>query len=1288
MLILILGSSLFILQNKAYLIKKAGLKEAKFDIDQILIKVLIRSNEYIEKQIRIMNTGNELTKIDVEALGLEDLVKIDSNSFALKPGQTKVVALNFSSYISEQKIEQQPGIYVGKLLVKSEDASKEIPIVVEIETKNVLFDMNLNPIAFERKVKQGSETTIEVRLFNLESIESTNVDVEYFVKDMNGNTILTESETVVVKTQASFFKTISIPKNLKPGSYTFAAISRFGNSIGTASYLFEVTGPEVEASFVQFCKNSILCLGVSLTTILLLFALMAYFYFFIGAYLYERITGVITIPRKRKEEMEEVVKEKAVEKPKVSVFDSIRRRMDTWNKARERKKLDRERIEREGALQILAEERKDLAAAKRKQFEEAKRKEEEIKQQEFLRKQNELERQRIEEESRKRAEELRKQKELEAKQKRRERRNLRLERRKKIREFFHKIRLYKTPEEKKQIALQKEKERQEKLRKEQQLKQQNELESQRIEEERKEKEEELRKQKELEIKQREEEEKHKQIEQGKEKALEKQKFEAEKKKELEERKRKKSERSKRLKVLFHKFGLFKTAEEKKQDLEKKVRHSKDLNKVYTVLDEANIAIDKKNITKVDKLYAEARDLYVNLANSEKQEVYNKLMNFYQKRNIVLEEEKRLKISKSREELKKQSGIEAEKKAEELRKSQEAEAKRKADELKKQKELGERKRQSSERRKKIREFFHKIGIFKTPEEKKQIALQKEKERQEKLRKKEQLRKQKEFERQRIEEERKEKEEELRKQKELEIKQREEEEKRQLEEEKRNQQEIKKKELERQKAEGESRKRSEELKKQKELEEKRREDERKKQLESKIKLEEERQIKEEQEKRHKDFEKKKQEILKVKKLGQIRQIESDLSSNKRLADQLNSKIKDLELEKKNLSSNINEISVNVQNIEHRILDKLKEIENLKLEKTTLQDHYKKRLEELAKEREDRKVAIDFELKNLTSKLAAKEAALLKEMSHELGKLGPELRKKTEKWKRLEIKAKLKVEEQKLLEELKKEEDKITNEIKGNAHNQKLQMDEITKRQLEMKQTIDGLENQRQNILLERTDIPKKVVRKEKEIEKIKKELEILMAEGEKFNAELDRLKSELKPKFDLFSVLIPRYKGESEEESRRIEEQKAKPISWKEKRKEEPRRQIEQQFKLRKLENITPEKRAGFFGKLLGKAESELEQVESDIRSLDSFEKSEKLEERQPKEEEKTAKTSDKIAGKSKKLEKFYIILGNSKESLNNNDLAKAKSLYIEARNHYVNLEYKDKKEAYDKLIELYNKLSKQ
>lgn len=323
MLILILGSLLFFMQNKSYIFKSKT-QEPDFDTDQILLKVLIKNREFIEKQLRVMYTGTEYVSINVEALGLKDIIQIDAPDFTLKPGQTKIVTINFSSFMHEQKIEQQPGIYVGKLAVKSQKALREIPIVAEIETKNVLFDMNLNPVAIERRVKQGTETTIEVKLFNLESIESANIDVEYFVKDMNGNTILTESETIVVKTQASFFKTISIPKNLKPGFYVFAGQVKFGNSVGTASYMFEVTGSE-EASFMQFCKNSILCLGLSLTTMLLVFAVMAYSYFFIGAFLYEKFAGAINAPRKRKGELAETPDEDMT-----NMFDIIKDKTKKW----------------------------------------------------------------------------------------------------------------------------------------------------------------------------------------------------------------------------------------------------------------------------------------------------------------------------------------------------------------------------------------------------------------------------------------------------------------------------------------------------------------------------------------------------------------------------------------------------------------------------------------------------------------------------------------------------------------------------------------------------------------------------------------------------------------------------------------------------------------------------------------------------------------------------------------------------------------------------------------------
>ena len=421
-LILVFGSLLFFLQNKGYLINKVTLQEPDFEIDQILLKVLIRSNEFIEKQIRVMNTGDEIVNIEINAAGL-DILSIDSNSFAIKPGQTKIVTLTFSSFIKEQNIEQQPGIYVGKLAVNSGKAAKEIPIIVEIETKNVLFDMNLNPMAIERKVNQGSDATIEVRLFNLESIESINVDVEYFVKDMNGNTVLTESETVVAKTQASFFKTISVPKNLKPGPYVFAAKAVFGSSVGTASYLFEVVGPEPEA-FTDFCKKSVLCLGLSLTTLLLLFALTAYFYFFIGAYLYEKFTGIITLPRRKEEELEE-----AAEKP--GILDNATARIGEWKEERGRKRAEREKLREEEELRKQAEKRKAQLEADRRQIWEEKRERQELKVQEMLRRRLELEK--LREEARKRKEELKRelkrQKELERQraEEERQKRLLRLE---------------------------------------------------------------------------------------------------------------------------------------------------------------------------------------------------------------------------------------------------------------------------------------------------------------------------------------------------------------------------------------------------------------------------------------------------------------------------------------------------------------------------------------------------------------------------------------------------------------------------------------------------------------------------------------------------------------------------------------------------------------------------------------------------------------------------------------------------------------------------------------------
>ena len=150
---------------------------------------------------------------NVDPLFILDIAKILDKEFTIKPGQTKIVEINFSSFDKEKGIEHVPGVYIGKIIVESGSFKREIPIIAEIESKVVLFDSKLNPVSRDREILQGGQATIEVRLFNLQSIEATKVNMDYFVKDLNGNTIISERENVIVETQASFFKTLKIPQN-------------------------------------------------------------------------------------------------------------------------------------------------------------------------------------------------------------------------------------------------------------------------------------------------------------------------------------------------------------------------------------------------------------------------------------------------------------------------------------------------------------------------------------------------------------------------------------------------------------------------------------------------------------------------------------------------------------------------------------------------------------------------------------------------------------------------------------------------------------------------------------------------------------------------------------------------------------------------------------------------------------------------------------------------------------------------------------------------------------------
>ena len=104
-----------------------------------------------------------------------------------------------------------------------------------------LFDVNVQVLPDYKKIFQGDELLIQITLLNLRGFGSTSVNVTYSIKDLGGNLVATEEESIFVETQAKFVRKLLIPSNLKTGTYTaFVEVKRPDGLIGTSSDLFEV----------------------------------------------------------------------------------------------------------------------------------------------------------------------------------------------------------------------------------------------------------------------------------------------------------------------------------------------------------------------------------------------------------------------------------------------------------------------------------------------------------------------------------------------------------------------------------------------------------------------------------------------------------------------------------------------------------------------------------------------------------------------------------------------------------------------------------------------------------------------------------------------------------------------------------------------------------------------------------------------------------------------------------------------------------------------------------------
>jgi len=319
-----------------------AVSESGLELNEILVKVLLKEGERFNKPIQITNTGSSFESVQVVVDDLEGLLVLEDDSFTLQPGQTRTMNFEFSTRFTDYNFE--PGVYVGNVKFQTDGLEEVLPIIIEVESLDVDFDVNLDFSVNDRVVLLGGTALADINVYNFGGLDRAVVDMQYIVADLNGNRLISENENLVVESQASVSKTISIPENFEEGKYIFYVVASYGDSVGTASYLFDVGEIVVEEGSGIMCSiTDPLCWIAFVILIILIFIV----FLIILNYLFSLLTWF----REYKSPVRQRVVERVVTKKvkKDGLFHSLglylaKRKEQKARLRRERDKLELEKL--------------------------------------------------------------------------------------------------------------------------------------------------------------------------------------------------------------------------------------------------------------------------------------------------------------------------------------------------------------------------------------------------------------------------------------------------------------------------------------------------------------------------------------------------------------------------------------------------------------------------------------------------------------------------------------------------------------------------------------------------------------------------------------------------------------------------------------------------------------------------------------------------------------------------------------------------------------------------------
>lgn len=236
-----------------------------FSVDKTTMKVMLKQGQSKTETLSIKNTGTTIFEVEAHLSEIEKFkVSPQSNQVTtiLQPNEEKTIEFVFKALENEK-----PDIYPAKIRLKGPSTEKEIDTVIEVDSAEPLFDVDVEVLSETKKVFPGEELLLEVNLFNVRGFGRVDVGVEYAIKDFKGDIVAAEHETLAVETQAKFTRSLLVPSDLRPGTYVAIVKVTYGDSVGASSDVFEVKAKTIKLYPIEIKDYRFILLGIILVLV-------------------------------------------------------------------------------------------------------------------------------------------------------------------------------------------------------------------------------------------------------------------------------------------------------------------------------------------------------------------------------------------------------------------------------------------------------------------------------------------------------------------------------------------------------------------------------------------------------------------------------------------------------------------------------------------------------------------------------------------------------------------------------------------------------------------------------------------------------------------------------------------------------------------------------------------------------------------------------------------------------------------------------------------------------------